>query len=168
MILLLILLTCLYAADSSPMFDLPPVIMDDTPVKGAPNLHTTIFNPIGKYATDVQYQLIRIPIHFSPIEKAQEEVNIFIHNVLNLVKTRATEIPISQIVHLANVSSSMIKTRTKNMFLNLPTSQFSPHGSDKKRFLNLVFGITAAAFGIANNLQIAKLNSIMANEVAIC
>ena len=60
----------------------------------------------------------------------------------------------------------MIKTRTKNMILNLPTSQFSPHGSDKKRFLNLIFGITATAFGIANNLQIAKLNSIMAKEVA--
>ncbi len=127
MILLLILLTCLYAADSSPMFDLPPVIMDDTPVKGAPNLHTTIFNPIGKYATDVQYQLIRIPIHFAPIEKAQEEVNIFIHNVLNLVKTRATEIPISQIVHLANISSSMIKTRTKNMFFKSPNFKiFTP------------------------------------------
>ena len=36
------------------------------------------------------------------------------------------------------------------MILNLPTSQFSPHGSDKKRFLNLIFGITATAFGIAN------------------
>ncbi len=166
MILQLILFTCLYAADSSPMFDLPPVIMDDTPVKGAPNSHTTIFNPIGKYATDVQYQLIRIPIHFTPIEKAQEELNIFMHNVNNLVKTRATEVPITQIVHLANVSLSMIKTRTKNMILNLPTSQFSPHGSDKKRFLNLIFGITATAFGIANNLQIAKLNSIMAKEVA--
>ncbi len=62
------------------MFDLPPVIMDDTPVKGAPNTHTTIFNPIGKYATDVQYQLVRIPIHFAPIERAQEDLNIFMHN----------------------------------------------------------------------------------------
>jgi hypothetical protein len=157
MILQLILLTCLYAADSSPMFNLPPVIMDDTPVKGAPNSHTIIFNPIGKYATNVQYQLIRIPIHFTPIEKAQEELKIFMHNVINLVKTRATKVTISQIVHLANVSLSMIKTRTKNMILNLPTSQFSPHGSDKKRFLNLIFGITATAFKIAKNLQIANL-----------
>jgi len=166
MILLLILSTCLHAADSSPMFDLPPVIMDDTPVKGAPNTHTTIFNPIGKYATDVQYQLVRIPIHFQPIEKAQEDLNTFMHNVLNLVKTRATEVPITQVVHLANVSLSMIRQRTKNMILNLPTSQFSPHGSEQKRFLNLVFGITATAFGIANNLQIAKLNAQMAKEVA--
>ncbi len=69
MILQLILWTCLYAADSSPMFDLSPVIMDDTPVKGATNPHTTIFNPIGKYATDVQYQLIEIPIHFYSYQK---------------------------------------------------------------------------------------------------
>jgi hypothetical protein len=88
------------------------------------------------------------------------------HNVLNLVKTRATEVPILQIVHLANVSLLMIKARTRNMILNLPTLRFSPHGSEKKIFLNLIFGITATAFGKANNLQIAKLNSIMAKEVA--
>ncbi len=33
------------------------------------------------------------------VEKAQEELNIFMHNVNNLVKTRATEVPITQIVH---------------------------------------------------------------------
>jgi hypothetical protein len=77
MILQLILLTCLYAADSSPMFDLSPVIMDDTPVKGAPNPHTTIFNPIGKYATDVQYQLIEIPIHFYSYRKSSRRIKHF-------------------------------------------------------------------------------------------
>ncbi len=53
-------------------------------------------------------------------------------NVLNLLKTRATEVSITQIVHLANVSLSLIKTRTKNMIINLQTSQFSPHGSKRK------------------------------------
>jgi hypothetical protein len=56
MILKLILLTCLYAADSSTMFDLPPVIMDDTPVKGAPNSHTTIFNPIADVLEEVEIE----------------------------------------------------------------------------------------------------------------
>ncbi len=32
--------------------------------------------------------------------------------------------------------------------------------------INLIFGITATAFGIANNFQIAKLNSIMVKEVS--
>jgi hypothetical protein len=43
------IMACLSISDTSPMFDLPSVIMDNTPIKGAPILHTTIFNPIGKY-----------------------------------------------------------------------------------------------------------------------
>ena len=166
-VVLIMVLSYLFAADSNPISDLPPIMVDETAsVKGAPNTHTTIFNPIGKYATDVQYQLIRIPIHFQPIKKAQEELNVFMHNIKNLVKTRATEIPICQIVDLANVTLSMIKQQTQNMILNLPTSKFSPHGSEKKRFLNLIFGITATAFGIGNTLQISKLNAQMAKTNA--
>jgi hypothetical protein len=166
-VVLIMVLSYLFAADSNPISDLPPIMVDETAsVKGAPNTHTTIFNPIGKYATDVQYQLIRIPIHFQPIKKAQEELNVFMHNIKNLVKTRATEIPICQIVDLANVTLTMIKQQTQNMILNLPTSKFSPHGSEKKRFLNLIFGITATAFGIGNTLQISKLNAQMAKTNA--
>ena len=166
-LVLIMVLSYLFAADSNPISELPPIIMDETAiVKGAPNTHTTIFNPIGKYATDVQYQLVRIPIHFKPIMQAQEELNVFMHNIKNLVKTRATEAPITQIIELANVTLSMVKQRTKNMILNLPSSKFSPHGSEKKRFLNLIFGITATAFGIGNTLQISKLNAQMAKTNA--
>ena len=84
------------------------------------------------------------------------------HNVKNLVKTRATEVPITQILELANHTLGTIKYRTKNMILNLPTSSFSPHGSERKHFLNLIFGITATAFGISNSIQISKLNAQMA------
>ena len=164
-LLLTLVLSYLFAAaaNANPISDLPPIIMDETAnVKSAPNTHTTIFNPVGKYATDVQYQLVRIPIHFAPIKKAQDDISIFMHNVKNLVKTRATEVPITQIIELANHTLGTIKYRTKNMILNLPTSSFSPHGSEKKRFLNLIFGITATAFGISNGLQISKLNAQMA------
>ena len=86
-VVLIMVLSYLLAADSNPISELPPIIMDETAiVKGAPNTHTTIFNPIGKYATDVQYQLVRIPIHFQPIKQAQEELNVFMHNIKNLVK----------------------------------------------------------------------------------
>jgi acetyl-CoA carboxylase beta subunit len=61
----------------------------------------------------------------------------------------------------------MIKQQTQNMILNLPTSKFSPHGSEKKRFLSLIFGITATAFGIGNTLQISKLNAQMAKTNAM-
>ena len=164
-LLLTLVLSYLFAAavNANPISDLPPIIMDETAnVKGAPNTHTTIFNPVGKYATDVHYQLVRIPIHFAPIKKAQEDLSIFMFNIKNLVKTRATEIPITQIVELANVTLNMVKSRTKNMILNLPTSKFSPHGSEKKRFLDLIFGITGTVFGIANAYQISKLNAQMA------
>ena len=81
-VVLIMVLSYLFAADANPISDLPPIMVDETATdKGAPNTHTTIFNPIGKYATDVQYQLIRIPIHFQPIKKAQEELNIFMHNI---------------------------------------------------------------------------------------
>jgi len=142
-LLLTLVLSYLFAAaaDANPISDLPPIIMDETAnVKTAPNTHTTIFNPVGKYATDVQYQLVRIPIHFAPIKKkkAQEEISIFVNNVKNLVKTRATEIPITQILELANHTLGTIKYRTK------------------------IFGITATAFGISNSIQISKLNAQMA------
>ena len=92
-LLLTLVLSYLFAAavNANPISDLPPIIMDETAnVKGAPNTHTTIFNPVGKYATDVHYQLVRIPIHFAPIKKAQEDLSIFMFNIKNLVKTRAT------------------------------------------------------------------------------
>ena len=60
------------------------------------------------------------------IKKAQEELSIFMHNINNLVKTRATEDPITQIVSLAIVTLGMIKQKTKTMILNLPTSCFHP------------------------------------------
>ena len=164
-IILMILTYRFFAANANPISGLPPIIMDDSAnVKGAPNTHTTIFNPIGKYATDVQYQLVRIPIHFKPIKEAQENVNLFMHNVKNLVHDAlgATEYPIQQIINIANTTLQSVKKRTDNMILNLPTSNFSPHGSEKKRFLNLIFGIAGTAFGISNTIQISKLNEQMA------
>jgi hypothetical protein len=163
---LIILLTCLIAADSSPIYEqLPPVIIDDHAINTNPNTHTTIFNPIGKYATDVHYQLIRIPIHFKPIKDAQEDLSIFMHNVKNVVRGKATEFPINQVIHLANSTLSMIRQRTINMQLNLPTSSITPHAGEKKRFLDLIFGIAGTAFGISNQIQITRINSIIAKEI---
>ena len=85
-------------------------------------------------------------------------------NIKNLIKTRATEVPITQIVELAIVTLGMLKQRTNNMILNLPTSKFSPHGSEKKQFLNLIFGITATAFGIGNTKAMRKSE----NSVVLC
>ena len=48
------------------------------------------------------------------------------------------------------------------MISNLPISKFLPHGSDQKRFLNLIFGIRATALGISNTIQVSKLHAQMA------
>ena len=159
----ILIITWIIAADTSPIFNLPPILMDDTPVTIKSNTHTTIFNPVGKYATDVQYMLIRLPIHLAPLKEAQEEIGTFMHNVVNIVRGKATAIPIKQIVAIANSTLKDIKARTLNMQLNLPTSAFSPNGGEKKRFLDLIFGIAATAFGISNGIQVAKLNAQMAN-----
>ncbi len=61
-----------------PLFEaLPPVIIDENQrLMANDNAHTTIFFPVGKYATDVHYQIIRIPIHLTPIEAGfKQETN---------------------------------------------------------------------------------------------
>jgi hypothetical protein len=47
------------------------------------------------------------------------------------------------------------------MILNLPSAEFSPYGSKKKRFLDLIFGIVGTAFAFTNRLEIAKLTQLL-------
>jgi len=56
---------------AGPLFDflLPVIINENQQINTNNNAHTTIFFPIGKYATDVHYQIIRIPIHLTPVEQ---------------------------------------------------------------------------------------------------
>ena len=51
------------------------------------------------------------------------------------------------------------------MLLNLPAAEFSPYGSKKKRFLDLIFGIVGTAFGFTNRIEIAKINAIIAKDL---
>ena len=162
----LILIFALGCAHASPIFDfLPPVIIDDTSSTHLPNQHTTIFFPVGKYATDVHYQIIRIPIYLLPIEKGLEQASEVMHHMRNIVKGKATEAPILAIINLANYTLAETKFRYKNMLLNLPAAEFSPYGSKKKRFLDLIFGIVGTAFGFTNRLEIAKINALIAKDM---
>ena len=127
----LILLLALGWAQASPIFDfLPPVIIDDSSTTQLPNQHTTIFFPVGKYATDVHYQIIRLPIHLQPIEKG---------HMKNIVRGKATEAPILAIINLANYTLDSIKFRYKNMMLNMPAAEFSPYGSKKEKIFRSHF-----------------------------
>ena len=55
---------------AAPLFDfLPPVIIkEDQILTNRDNAHTTIFCPVGKYATNVYYQIINISINLQPIK----------------------------------------------------------------------------------------------------
>ena len=108
----LILILALGCAHASPIFDfLPPVIIDDTSTTHLPNQHTTIFFPVGKYATDVHYQIIRIPIHLQPFEKGLDQATKVMHHMKNVVRGKATEAPILAIINLANYTLNSVKFR---------------------------------------------------------
>ncbi len=113
------------------------------------NAHTTIFFPVGKYATDVHYQIIRIPIHLTPIEASFTQAGEMMHHMGNIVRGKATETPIKQIIKHHNQTLSKVKEGYDNILLNLPAAQFTPYGSRKKRILDLLFGI-AGKWGFRN------------------
>ena len=164
--MMLILIIALGCAQAAPLFDfLPPVIIDESRTSHMPNTHTTIFFPVGKYATDVHYQIIRIPIHLKPIERGLEQASEIMQHMKNIVKGKATEVPILSIINFSNHTLEGIKFRYKNMILNLPSAEFSPYGSKKKRFLDLIFGIVGTAFAFTNRLEIAKINTIIAKNL---
>jgi hypothetical protein len=90
--IIITLLLLFSGAQSSPLFDfLPPVVVEDTQIHSNPNQHTTIFFPIGKYATDVHYQIIRIPIHLKPMEEGFANMAAMMHHINNVVKGKATK-----------------------------------------------------------------------------
>jgi len=121
-----------------PLFEaLPPVIIDKNQrLMASDNAHTTIFFPVRKYATDVHYQIIRIPIHLTPIEAGFKQAGELMHHMGNIVRGKATEAPIKQIIKHHNQTLSKVKEGYNNILLNLPAAQFTPYGSRKKE----VFG----------------------------
>ncbi len=127
-------------------------------------MHTTIFFPVGKYPTGVHYQIIRIPIHLQPIEAGLKRASEVMNYMKNLIKGKATEIPITQIIVHHNETLQRVNTSYKNMVDNLLAAQFTPYGSRKKSFLDLLFGIVGTSFGVANRIEIAKINSIIAKN----
>jgi len=147
-------------AQARPLFEsLPPVIIDeDQRLTANNNAHTTIFFHVGKYATDVHYQIIRIPIHLTPIKAGFKQAGEIMHHMGNIVKGKATETPIKQIIKHHNQTLTKVKCEYNNILSNLPAARFTPYGSRKKRFLDLLFGIAGTAFGVANRIEITRIN----------
>ena len=72
---------------AGPLFDfLPPVIINENQqINTNNNAHTTIFFPIGKYATDVHYQVNRIPIHLTPVKQGLKRCGEVLHHTNNAI-----------------------------------------------------------------------------------
>jgi hypothetical protein len=119
------------------------------------NSHTTIFFPIGKYATDIHYQIICIPIHFTPVEQGLKQCGEVLHHMNNAIKGKATKEPIKSFIGIHNNTLHRVNFSYDNMLKNLLEAPFTPYGSRKKQFLNLLFGIVETAFGLSNGIKIA-------------
>lgn len=106
--------------------------------------------------TDVHYQIIRIPFHLQPIEKGLKHCREVLHHMDNIIRGKAIEITICPIIRYHNDTLHRVNFFYKNMIDNLPEAPFTPHGSKKKPFINLLFGIVGTSFGVANRKQDCK------------
>jgi hypothetical protein len=50
------------------------------------------------------------------------------------------------------------------MLKNLLEAPFTPYGSRKKQFLDLLFGIVGTAFGVSNRIEVERINTIIAKK----
>jgi hypothetical protein len=124
--LIILSVGCIQAA---PLFDfLPPVIIDeDQRITTNNNAHSMIFFPIGKYATDVHYQIIRIPIHLQPVKQGLKSCGEVLHHMNNAIVCKATEIPIKDIIKVHNDTLHRVNFNYNNMLKNLPEAPFTPY-----------------------------------------
>jgi len=155
------------ALQGAPLFNflLPVIIDDDQQIITNNNVHTTIFFPIGKYTTDVHYQIIRIPIHLTPVEQGLQRCDKVLHHMSNAIRCKATEQPIKSIIKFHNDTLHRVNFSYNNILKNLPEASFTPYGSRKKCFLDLLFGIIGTAFGVSNQIELARVNTIIAKNI---
>ena len=148
------------------LFDnLPPIISDpahSTPIQN--NQHQFLFQPIGKYATDVHYSHIRLPIYFKPILQSIYNISIYMIDIFSESKTHATNLVIQEITNFNQIHVDLIKQKFKNLIANLPSKPIANSNVEKHKTLEL-FGIAGTAFGIANSIAISHINSQLSKEI---
>jgi len=94
--------------------------------------------------------IIRIPIFLQPVEDGLKCCGEVLHHMVNTIRGKAMEAPIKDIIKFHNDTFHRVNFNYDNMLKNLPEVPFTPYGSRKKRFLDLLFGIAGTAFGVAN------------------
>ena len=145
--------------------DLPPIVSDQAPLADSqPSTHQFLFNPIGKYATDVHYCHIRIPIDFKPIMENFAHVHANLNNIVKTTKDKVTFEVIRHVAIETNQQVQIIQDNFSDLLQNLPKNGITEYHR-KKRFLGIIFGIAGTAFGVANSIAINNINSLIAKEI---
>ena len=83
----------------------------------------------------------------------------------NAIKGKATEAPIKDIIKFHSDTFHRVNFNYKNMLQNLPEAPCTPYGSRKKRFFDLLFGIAGTVLGVANTIEITKINTLIAKNI---
>jgi len=83
----------------------------------------------------------------------------------NAIVDKATEIPIKDITKFHNDTLHRVNFNYNNMLKNLQEAPFTPYGSRKKQFLDLLFGIVGTAFGVSNQIELARINTLIAKNI---
>jgi hypothetical protein len=83
----------------------------------------------------------------------------------NAIKGKATEEPIKRVINFHNDTLHKVNFNYKNMIENLPEAPFTPYGTRKKQFLDLLFGIVGTVFGVSNSIEITRINTVIAKNI---
>ena len=161
-----VLFCCLGSTNTRSLFDdLPPIITDQMALQSStPSNHQFLFQPVGHFATDVHYMHIRIPIYLKPILQNIALINRTMDHVKTL-QSKATG-PIIQLVAAEiQKQNKIFSDNFVDLISNLPQSAITLY-QRKKRFFDILFGLTGTLFGIANSIAIASINTQIATATA--
>ena len=162
----LFVILCSSRIDANSIFDnLPPIISDSGHPHTVPDkANQFLFNPAGRFATDVHYAHVRLPIHFQPVLDNMDKIINAMDTMANATKSKATSYVTQSVAHYTSIQVTDMKEDFHNIIDNLPTNGVAEYHR-KKRFLAEIFGIAGTAFGIANSIAIANINEKLAKAI---
>ena len=69
-----------------------------------------MFQPIGKYATDVHYLHMQVPVHFNQILQSIKNMSDYMIDIVDESKSKATSLIIQEITIFNHLHVDLIKT----------------------------------------------------------
>ena len=162
-----VLLCCLGSTNTKSLFDdLPPIITDQMKLQSTtPSNHQFLFQPVGHFATDVHYMHIRIPIYFKPVLQYLVLINKTMEDVKTPFHSGAAKPAIANAAIEIQKQNQIFNDNFVDLISNLPQSAITLYHR-KKRFFDILFGLSGTLFGIANSIAISNINNQIATEKA--